>query len=333
MTITGKCDVCRARKVKVSIISFAYIHHKPPSLRSSLTVPSHRLTDTKFYQCDEEKPKCGACRKKDRQCSYSYGKVTTFVAEDPLQLSKHGKPASASSLSSVLTWTDSDPGSSRFNSPSSNSTSPDDLQVTTTKTANDDKGVYMTLSYPSRQGSTSVRKRTAQERKKLQNHLNRLRGSSELTLYRPSSPESTLAARYLDILGPRSLKDQPFVMLGSWIETIPSRIGLSPVVDLALEYFADSFAVFRGDSFSTRRVALVSKSKALKQLQLVVSDDQTRATYNTVLAMKIHFVAEVCVPCRTPNKGLTSCRSSWDLKPSIISFMPLQCLRYCERGQ
>jgi len=221
------------------------------------------------------------------------------VAEDPVQLSKHGKSAVASAIHPVPSWTDSSSENLICSTPSSKSTSPGDLQMVTAKTANDDKGVYMTLSCLSSHGSTSVRKHPAQRRKKLQDHLNRLRESSELTLHRLSSPESTLAARYLDILGPRSLKDQPFVMLGSWIETIPSRIGSSPVVDLALEYFADSFAVFRGDTFSTRSVALTSKSKALKQLQLVVSDDHTRATYDTVLAMKIHFVAEVGIFCRS----------------------------------
>jgi hypothetical protein len=282
----------------VSTTSFA-ITQKASILSPFTTFYLYRRANKMISQCDQEKPKCGACRKRDRQCLYSYGRVTAFVAEDPVYLTKHGKSNGASVVRPLSTSADDNSATSTSHSPSSDSTSSDDLRMTTAKAASDDKGVFMTLTIMSKHEPKSVRKRTAQQRKKLQDHLNRLRWSPELTLHRLVSPESTLAARYIDILGPRALKDQPLAILGSWVETIPSRIGSSSVVDLALEYFTDTFAVFRDDSFSARSVALASKAKALKQLQLSVSENHTRATYDTVLAMKLHFAAEVRGPCCT----------------------------------
>ena len=261
-----------------------------------LIVHFARHTDTPTHQCDEQKPKCSACRKRDRFCSYSYGKVTAFVAQDPVLLSKHGKSTGPSIVQPVLASNHLKSASTSSQSASPESSSKDSLLVTSTRTANDDKGVFMTLTLLSKHTHPAARKHTAQQRKKLQDHLRRLRESTDLSSHRFSSPETALAARFLEILGRRSWKDQPLAMAGSWVETIPARIGKSPVVDLAIEYFADSYDVYRSDTFSTRRVALASKARALKQLQLVVSDDQTRATYNTVLAMKIHFVSEVS-PC------------------------------------
>jgi hypothetical protein len=247
------------------------------------------------FQCDQQKPRCGGCQKRDRSCSYSYGRVSGFVVEDPLQLSKYGKSIGAPLICPLVTWNGSGPESPKMLSPSSASVVLEDLRVTTEKGADNGNGTFLTLAVPSKENSSGVRKSTAQQKRRLENHLKRLRESFELTTHRLSSPESTLSARYLNILGRRPFKDQPFALLGSWIQTIPSRIGSSQVVDLAIEYFADSFAVFRGDNFSNRTVALATKAKALKQLQLVVSDDRTRATYNTALAMKLHFMSEVCV--------------------------------------
>jgi hypothetical protein len=251
--------------------------------------------NTTMHQCDEAKPKCGACRKRDRVCSYSYGKVTAFVVEDPIRLSKHGRSTETPIIQSIPSWAENGSSSSTSQSPTSSSDSPCELQMTSGRVADDDNGTFMTLAVLPSHAPTSISKRTAQQRKKLQSYLNRLRESPLISLLQPSSLDSKLVTRYLDILGRRPLKDQPFLIVGSWIESIPSRIGTSPVVDLAIEYLADSFAVYRDNSYSTKITALATKSRALKQLQLQVSDDRTRATWNTTLAMKIHFMAEVRV--------------------------------------
>jgi hypothetical protein len=260
----------------------------------SLFYSSHlAATDTKDHQCDEAKPKCGACRKRDRTCSYSYGKVTAFVAEDPVRLSKQGRSTEPPIIQSIPAWGDISSGLSTSQSPTSSSDSLGELQMTSGRVADDDNGTFMTLAVLPSHAPTSISKRTAHQRKKLQHYLNRLRESPGISLLQPSCLDSKLRTRYLDVLGRRPLKDQPFLIVGSWIESIPSRIGTSPVVDLAIEYLADCYAVYRNTSYSTRITALATKSRALKQLQLQVSDDRTRATWNTALAMKIHFMAEV----------------------------------------
>jgi hypothetical protein len=65
------------------------------------------------------------------------------------------------------------------------------------------------------------------------------------------------------------------------------------MLDLAIEFFIDSYAVFWDDSYSKRQTASDTKSKALRQLQLAISRNQSRNTYEVVLATKMHYAAEV----------------------------------------
>jgi hypothetical protein len=65
------------------------------------------------------------------------------------------------------------------------------------------------------------------------------------------------------------------------------------MLDLAVEFLVDSHAVFWNDSYSKRQAAGATKSRALKELQLAVSQDCTRNTYEMVLATKLHYAAEV----------------------------------------
>lgn len=105
--------------------------------------------------------------------------------------------------------------------------------------------------------------------------------------------QTALAARYLNLLGSRPTEEQPFAILGSWVESIPSRIGKSPAVDLAVEYLIDSFDVYRDPSFSTKSEAMATKSRALRELQLIIGNERTRKSYDAAIATKIHFMAEV----------------------------------------
>lgn len=123
-------------------------------------------------------------------------------------------------------------------------------------------------------------------------YLGRLEASFEPRLLLPS--QTALAARYLNLLSPYSPAEQPFMILGSWIESLPSRIGRSPAVDLAVEYLINSYDVYQNATYSNHCMALSTKSKALKELQLAVSNEETRRSYDTALATKIHFIAEVC---------------------------------------
>jgi hypothetical protein len=137
------------------------------------------------------------------------------------------------------------------------------------------------------------RKAASQQRKKLEVYLQRLQLESAITTIRPSCSETTLMARYINMLGSGSAENQPLSILGTWIQSIPSRIGSNRMMDLAVEFFVNSFAVYWNDSYSNRNLANTSKNKALKELQLFVFNASNRPTYEVVLATKIHYAAEV----------------------------------------
>ncbi|KAI4673083.1 uncharacterized protein J4E78_001589 [Alternaria triticimaculans] len=127
----------------------------------------------------------------------------------------------------------------------------------------------------------------------LQVHLQKLREESPLASYLPSSPETTLISRYVGVLGPEPAGRQPFEVLGTWIQSIPSRIGSNKMLDLAVQFFVDSHATYRDDMHSKRKVARASKAKALKELQLAVMNTDNKVTYDILLATKLHYAAEV----------------------------------------
>lgn len=65
------------------------------------------------------------------------------------------------------------------------------------------------------------------------------------------------------------------------------------MMDLAVEFFVNSFDVYWHDTHSKRSLAIASKEKALKELQLFVFNANNRPTYDVLLATKMHYAAEV----------------------------------------
>jgi hypothetical protein len=173
--------------------------------------------------------------------------------------------------------------------------------------AEDGQGVFQTLT-PIKVKKTpkTVRlyKRTHQA------HLHRLQQESSLVLHRPSSPETKLVATFIDLLHNNFKGPQPLLILGNWISSIPSRIGPSQMVAMAAQFFVHSFDASRDASHSNRTLALQTKGKALKELQLGVLAAQQYPTYDLLLATKLHYV---------PNRQLTDvCRSFSGLKVCIM---------------
>lgn len=95
------------------------------------------------------------------------------------------------------------------------------------------------------------------------------------------------------MLGPETSEMQPLSILGTWIQSIPSRIGSSRMLDLAVEFLLNSYTTFWNDTHSAQKAARASKAKALKELQLVVINTQTESSYEVLLATKMHYAAEV----------------------------------------
>lgn len=222
------------------------------------------------------------------------------MLEDPTQLSKHGRskiapiiyplePAQQPTISSAIPTT---PSPQHYPPPSTSLS----LRQSTGRDADTDTGIFMRLSILPREKTKVMKKTTVQQRKKLQVYLNEL-DASILGIPRQFLPSQTvLAVRYLEILGSRTPQEQPLYILGSWVESIPSRIGKNSVVDLAIEYLVESFNVYRAPTFSGQRTAFVTKARAIKELQIAVRNEKTGRSYDTAIATKIHFMAEVCKP-------------------------------------
>jgi hypothetical protein len=227
------------------------------------------------------------------------------VVEDPTRFSKHGRPQVAPLVYPIIPLDATDPEPSNLFhissiSPSSSNSSPKvteaGLQITTKRSTDDGGGVFSTLAVVSKSNPNGVRKssvQAAQRRKRLEIHLERLKKAASLMPHRITAPGMELISRYVSILEARPFEHQPLAILGSWTQTIPSRIGSSAHVDLAVEYLVDCFNFFQQENFTNHSKALGSKARALKGLQLAVSNENTRATYDTILAMRMHYVAEV----------------------------------------
>jgi hypothetical protein len=203
--------------------------------------------------------------------------------QDPNQLTKHGRSKTASVVYS-LSGSEQD---------TSSSLTPSDLHVTTERRAENGQGSFSTLAPISRPKAQTSKKKINSRMRALEAYLQNLQEQSIAVLYQPSSDEAALIARYICMLGSGSLDKQPISILGTWIQSIPSRIGSNRMLDFAAEFMINSYAVFRDDMHSKRKLARVSKAKALRELQLVVMSARGRSTYDLLLVTKMHFAAEV----------------------------------------
>ena len=206
------------------------------------------------------------------------------MIQDPNQLTKHGK----SKVVPVLCALDSSEDASC--SSKSRST---ELRLSTQRKAEFGNGTFQTLASVSIAKIRPSKKTVVHRKEALGAYLQYLYQETSLALVRPSSAESTLIARWVEMLGLAPVNRKPLSILGTWIQSIPSRIGSSSMLDLAVEFLINSHAVYWDDSYSKRQLASATKSKALKELQLAISQSQTWNTYELVLATKMHYAAEV----------------------------------------
>lgn len=205
------------------------------------------------------------------------------MVQDPNQLTKHGK----SKIAPVMYTMDSSEGSSSSSGPA-----PLELRVSAQRRAEFGSGTFQTLAPVSVAKLRPSKRVSLHRRKTLDAYLRHLQLEASLAVVRPSCPESTMMAKWVDMLGSAPANSMPLSILGTWIQSIPARIGSNSMLDLAVEFLIDSHAVYRDDSYSKRQSASATKSKALRELQLAISQTQTRNTYEVVLATKIHYAAE-----------------------------------------
>ncbi|KAF2727539.1 hypothetical protein EJ04DRAFT_557315 [Polyplosphaeria fusca] len=239
MTQTGKCDTCRARKVK----------------------------------CDEKKPKCGACRKKDRACTYTYAKVKSLVIEDPNTFSRHGKAKVAPIVYPLVSYK----GNAEIWEQNT-SQSPSSLNEN---------------EFDEDEGSDDHKSRKRMASLRLVPTRRALELWSPGRLYRPSSRQDILAARFTGMIAPLRMDVNPLSVHGPWMLSIPSRIGTSPVLDTAIEFLLNSFDNFRSTSHTKQVVARTSKARALKDLRAVVEAGDGTMSEVLLLSTMVHFSAEI----------------------------------------
>jgi hypothetical protein len=214
--------------------------------------------------------------------------------------------------------------STPVSSHSSDSTSADTpassvLQLKGGMVAEDGQGVFQTLGPVRAKTKRPSKKADYYQRRRVQAHLLRLQ-REESSLTSPlSSPDTKLAAVFVDLLQPKSEAYQPLFALGEWVSTVPSRIGSNRVVTLAAEFFVYSSEAYYNGSHSKRIRALQTKSKALRELQLSVLRAQQHSTYDLLLATKLHYAAEVHMPFRDCDyPSIDMCRSFLVLTTCIM---------------
>lgn len=206
------------------------------------------------------------------------------MIQDPNQLTKHGK----SKVAPVLHTLESSEDASSFSDFMSM-----ELRLSAQRKAESGSGMFQTLASVSVAKIRPSKKMAARRKKALVAHLQHLHQEASLALVRPASAESTLIAKWVEMLGLAPASSMPFSILGTWIQSIPSRIGSNSMLDRAAEFLINSHAVYWDDSYSKRQIASATKSKALKELQLAISQSQTYNTYELALATKMHYAAEV----------------------------------------
>ncbi|CAA9961193.1 Structure-specific endonuclease protein [Pyrenophora teres f. maculata] len=265
-------------------------------------------------ECDEERPKCGSCRKKDRPCMYSYGKLSAFVVQDPKHLTKYGKSRTTPIVYSISASEDETTSSSYSYSPE-----PSELRITTERHAENGQGFFQTLAPRARSKAQASKKKSNIPQRALEAYLQQSKESSAVVAYSPVSPETTLISRYIGMLGSDPVGKQPLAVLGTWIQSIPSRIGSNRVLDLAAEFLVNSYAAYRDGMHSKRKLAAQSKAKALRELQLVVLGAQSKTTYDVILATKMHFAAEALVGIDTMYHAIHAFGLAQLLKSGTVS--------------
>ncbi|KAF2876009.1 hypothetical protein BDV95DRAFT_484801 [Massariosphaeria phaeospora] len=249
MTRAGKCDTCRSRKVR----------------------------------CDEEKPKCGSCKKKDRACSYTYGISAALVFEDPKQLSKHGKARTRPIIHPLKSYSDRAPATART-MPSHQSAQ---------KKSQETWPMSALVLRNERPRTSSASKTNTQP------NAAPTPANLDLILPQPCSHETILLNRFLHMLGPQSVEHNPLSIYGTWISSLPARLGTSPVIDSAVEFAVNSFAAYRDPSFSKRSIAHKSRGRSLKELRNAVGYEKGISSYDTLAATKLQMTAEIFMGMET----------------------------------
>ena len=245
-------------------------------------------------------------------------------------MTRYGRSMAASVIyplsSSQASDESSTPGSESVSSPDlAIARTPDlsDLHLRGSMIAADGRGVFQTLAPVKVKTRKPSKKVESYQKKRCQAHLLRLQQEASLVSHRPSSPDTRLIAMFIDLFRSDSTNYQPLFTLGDWVTSIPSRIGSTPVVTMAAEFFIHSFDLYRNKTHLSQILALRTKSKDLKDIQLSVLATQQHPTYDLVIATKLHYAAEVRMLYRRCRPSTDAVRSYSEWTTCIMPFTRL----------
>ncbi|KAF2488358.1 hypothetical protein BU16DRAFT_532370 [Lophium mytilinum] len=244
MTRTGKCDICRQRKVR----------------------------------CDERRPSCRQCAKKNRPCSYGYGKVAVYVDESEQQGGLRPKCPNGNSDTAPLARADtvweSAGAITKYTAPGAIII----LSVRSSREAKSGNGIFQTLTpvCVSENGRSSTPFSS----------VPRVRRS-------PSCSETKLCTQFIAVIGTEPPNQNPSEIWGSWIHLVPSMIGRHSTLDYAAAAYASGSTAFLSKDPAQAATARASYSRALKSLQSAVLVTSSEFLIETLSAVKLLSTFEV----------------------------------------
>ncbi|KAH8899897.1 hypothetical protein GQ53DRAFT_740905 [Thozetella sp. PMI_491] len=265
MTQVGKCDICRRRKIK----------------------------------CDEVHPVCGGCKKKNRPCHYSYGKVSQFIDDGGIMMDG-GKPLTIRRIRDAARAT-----STRQERPRKKSPEPDDesatpdslLRLRSSRQAKDGSGLFQTFAP---RGKKNPRDRDGECKARTPDSADAdtdavaavaafsdpIWGTIDMLLLLPHEPQcgtGRAVNQWLNITASFSENYGIPCILGEWMELVPPRLGNSQSIDSAVECFLRAVTANSNRTPENLAATDAANAKALRSIRADILNGDVNLVRNDVL--------------------------------------------------
>lgn len=251
-------------------------------------------------KCDEQRPRCGPCKKKNRSCTYSRGEGSQFVHQAATFFGPANEYSSGqgrdleTSNESLLGRIDTAPAYA-----------PSRFYLKSSKATPHGNGIFVTLAPKHLSGRRIYegRLRHSGDGNPQSNGLSPrsavgpVRCSASL-LRTPSCAESLLASRWVSVVARDCSTYERMQIFGPWIPLMVHRIGNSPLVDLAATYFIEGVTFHCTGTDQSLQVARATNAKVLKHLRHILASTSQDDRRNALFASRVIADAEVRVNLR-----------------------------------
>jgi hypothetical protein len=250
--------------------------------------------------------------KKGRDCTYSFGQRARFVSEGISCSGERTKQTKETVLASKSEGSTASLITAKPDGRSSRSV----LRLNNHQKLSPDAGVFQVfaISLPSKR--TAKIKQAGRGESLASNPGYASPQPSGL----PSCDDSRLAARWVSMIGAQTRDRNPLLVFGGWIDLVPSRVGRSHTVDMAVVSFIDGQTAFLHPDEKYRVSAQASIAIALRDLRLsLMSPDTSFDDSDLSLAGIILSSVEVRHQLTETLPTLTFRRFSWASATRITS--------------